>query len=254
MQTCALSSTTFAKNRDVNVAYSMFGDGRALALLHGFSLSRHTWSELGYTAPLVEAGHQLIAIDLRGHGDSSRPHDPAAYSADKEASDVKAVLDSLGVERASLLGYSRGGRVALEFAALHPNRIDKLLVGGAHPFAQDMSLYRNAIARGTQDWIYVIESAAGPLPASVRAQITKNDANALRAAVAEDRPDMSDQLSRLGCPALFYAGSADPICQNVMRSAQLVSQGEAIGFSGRDHMSTLLDAALVLSHVLRFLA
>jgi len=254
MQTCARPSTMFAKNRDVNIAYSVRGEGRALVLLHGFSLSRHIWSELGYTAPLVEAGHQLIAIDLCGHGDSSKPHDPAAYLADKEASDVEAVLDPLNVERASLLGYSRGGRVALEFAVLHPNRIHKLIVGGAHPFAQDMSLYRNAIARRMQDWIDVVESAAGPLPASVRTQITKNDVNALRAAVAEDRPDISDQLSRRGCPALFYTGSADPICQNVMRSAQLVSQGEAIGFSGRDNMSTLLDADLVLSHVLRFLA
>jgi pimeloyl-ACP methyl ester carboxylesterase len=250
----APQSTGLAKNGDVNIAYSVLGEGRPLVLLHGFSLSRHTWSVLGYTAPLVETGHQLIAIDLRGHGDSSKPHDPASYLADKEASDIKAVLDALRVERASILGYSRGGRVALEFAVLHPSRIHKLAVGGAHPFAQDMSLYRNAVARGIEGWIDAIESSAGPLPTSVKTQIARNDINALRAAVAEDRPDVSDQVSGLDCPAFFYAGSQDPICQNLICFAQLASQGEALELSGCNHVSTFLRAELILRHVIRFLA
>jgi pimeloyl-ACP methyl ester carboxylesterase len=254
MQTCARPSTTFAKNRDVNIAYSVFGNGRALVLLHGFSLSRHTWSELGYIAPLVEGGHQLIAIDLRGHGDSSKPHDPAAYLADKEASDVKAVLDSVGVERASLWGYSRGGRVALEFAVLHPNRVHKLVVGGAHPFAQDMSLYRNAVARGMQGWIDVVEHATGSLPTSIKSQISQNDVEALRAAVAKDRLDISGQFSDLDCSCLFYAGSKDAMCDESVRSARLVRQGEAVQLNKCNHMSAFLRSDLILPHMVRFLA
>lgn len=254
METGVPPSTATTESDGVDIAYSDIGEGRSLVLLHGFSLSKRVWSDLGYTAPLVDASYRVIAVDLRGHGDSGKPHDAAAYSADKEASDIKAVLDSIGVGRANFMGYSRGGRLALEFAALFPERVHKLIVGGAHPFAQDMSFYRNAIGRGMQDWIDVVDSTAGPLPTWLKRQIAQSDVHALRAAVAEDRPDISDQLSGLNRSALFYAGSEDPICENLNRSTQLVSQGEALELSGSNHISTFLHADLILPHVMRFLA
>lgn len=241
------------KNGDVNIAYSMLGEGRPFVLLHGFSLSKEVWPALGYVGSLIGSGHQLIAIDLRGHGRSSRPHDPAAYAADKEVGDIRAVFDSLGLERASLMGYSRGGRLALEFAALLPQRVQRLIVGGAHPFAQDMSLFRNAIAQGLQGWIDVVEHAAGSLPKSIKSQIAQNDIGALAAAVAKDRPDISGQLSELDCSCLFYAGSDDAMCGDIIRSANLVRRGEAVQLSGCNHVSALLRADLLGPHMVRFL-
>lgn len=181
----------------------MTGEGKPLVLLHGFGLSGMDWEGAGYAEPLRASGHRLVVIDLRGHGASSKPHDPEAYLPAAEATDIIAVLDSLAIERADFVGYSLGGRLALEVATMFPGRIRKLVVGGTHPYAQDMRLYRVAVSRGIEGWIEVIEKIGGPLPAPARQRIALGDVNALRAAVALDRPDISMKLTDNARPYLL---------------------------------------------------
>ncbi|HVK81055.1 MAG TPA: alpha/beta hydrolase, partial [Verrucomicrobiae bacterium] len=95
----------------------------ALLLLHGWTLDSRMW------APQMEAfapARQVIAPDRRGFGQSSAPPAPS-----KEGDDLVAVLDAFAVERAVVVGMSQGGRIALEFARLHPNRIAALVLQGA---------------------------------------------------------------------------------------------------------------------------
>jgi pimeloyl-ACP methyl ester carboxylesterase len=88
-----------ATNDGVRIHYEREGNGPPLVLQHGFTGSLEGWRDSGYVDALKSA-YELILIDARGHGRSDKPHDPAAYTLDKRAADVLAVLDDAGIERA----------------------------------------------------------------------------------------------------------------------------------------------------------
>ncbi|WP_410538101.1 alpha/beta fold hydrolase [Streptomyces sp. KL2] len=91
-------------------------DGTALVLLHSSVCDRRMWDP--QWAPLAGAGHRTVRCDFRGHGGT-----PAATAPHRDADDVLALLDTLGIGRAALVASSYGGRVALEFAARWPDRV-----------------------------------------------------------------------------------------------------------------------------------
>src|SRR5262249_42224132 len=130
----------------VSVSYEDLGRGAPLMLLHGVTESRESWHEAGYVEQFLRRGRRLILVDGRGHGRSGRPGEPAAYSGRSRAADVIAVLDHAGIRRASIMGYSMGGVVALATAAFHPKRVRSLVVNGAHPFAEDLTPFRAAVS------------------------------------------------------------------------------------------------------------
>lgn len=102
---------------DVTIDYFAAGEGRSIVLVHGITESRRTWDPL--VAPLLAAGYRVHAIDLRGHGDSSRT---APYDLATMAGDVGAVLAHEGVDDALLVGHSLGGAVVSAYAAGGPCR------------------------------------------------------------------------------------------------------------------------------------
>jgi pimeloyl-ACP methyl ester carboxylesterase len=77
----------------------------------------------------LAAGHQVIAVDLPGHGKSESPEKPEAYGL-QLVEDVALLLDHVKVKRAHVVGYSLGGMVALKFASSHPDRVQSLFLGG----------------------------------------------------------------------------------------------------------------------------
>ena len=95
--------------RDVTLNVEVSGRGPALVMLHGFTGSAATWQP---HAPRFADGRSTVAIDLLGHGRSDAPADPRRYAIEEAAADVTAVLDRLALERAAVLGYSMGGRIA----------------------------------------------------------------------------------------------------------------------------------------------
>lgn len=98
-------------------------DAPVLLCLHGTSMQSSAWTALGSA---LQHRWRVIALDMRGHGRSDKP--AAGYELVDYAGDVQAVLDSLGIARASLIGSSLGTQVAIEFAARHPDRTQKLLL------------------------------------------------------------------------------------------------------------------------------
>ena len=101
------------------------GDGPPLVLLHGFTGSTRTWSEL---IPILVSSYRTIAIDLLGHGLSDSPSDPHRYEIGRAVEDLLAVFDRLDLPLLNVLGYSMGGRVALSLAVSTPDRIDSLIL------------------------------------------------------------------------------------------------------------------------------
>ena len=104
------------------IAAQVDGDGeRVVVLLHGFPLTREIWNR---QIARLAATHRVVAIDLRGMGESSVPGGP--YLMESLAGDVAAVLDALGTERATVVGHSLGGYVALAFARMYSERLERL--------------------------------------------------------------------------------------------------------------------------------
>jgi pimeloyl-ACP methyl ester carboxylesterase len=107
------------------------GRERTILLVHGFASNRDEgWRRTGWYSAFERRRVRCVALDQRGHGESGKPHDPAAYGRESLAADVIALLDHLGLERTDLFGYSMGARTALAAALSAPDRISNLILGG----------------------------------------------------------------------------------------------------------------------------
>lgn len=138
----------------VTLAAEEAGDGPAVVLLHGLTGTRH-YVVMGSRA-LERSGHRVIAYDARGHGHSSPAPEPRAYGYEHLASDLEAVLDELGVDRAVLAGASMGAHTAARFALERPDRVAGLvLITPAYDparFDDPAALARwDALARGLEE-------------------------------------------------------------------------------------------------------
>jgi len=113
----------FVGRDGVELAFYETGTGRPLILLHGF-MGSSTQMRDGWARMFVEQGRRVVLPDFRGHGDSAKPHDPAAYPPDVLADDGLALVEHLGLSDGDydLGGYSLGARIVL-----------RMLVRGAKP-------------------------------------------------------------------------------------------------------------------------
>ena len=109
----SLLSVSSAEDRyfnsgDVKLHYTVEGTGEPVILVHGFAGSIGTnWRTPGVVKGLSDA-YQVIALDNRGHGQSEKPHNPAAYGKEM-VDDVIRLMDHLNISKAHIVGYSRGG-------------------------------------------------------------------------------------------------------------------------------------------------
>lgn len=109
----------FAGRDGADLACRETGSGRPLIFLHGFAGGGARMLEHGHIGALAEQGHRLVIPDLRGHGDSAKPHDPAAYPPDVLAEDGLALIEHLGLGDGEydLGGYSIGARIVVRMLA-----------------------------------------------------------------------------------------------------------------------------------------
>src|SRR5690349_23682976 len=113
-------------NRDgVNIYYEVHGSGPPLILTHGYSSTSGMWQ--GQIAALSRH-HKLVLWDMRGHGQSDYPDDPAAYSEALTVADIAALLGQVGAASAIIGGLSLGGYMSLAFYRAHPKRVRALLI------------------------------------------------------------------------------------------------------------------------------
>jgi len=109
----------------IELAITERGDGFPVVLLHGFPELAHSWRH--QLPALADAGFHAIAPDLRGYGASDRPEEIEAYGLFTLVEDVIGLLDSLGLERAALVGHDWGAIIAWTAALLHPDRVERLV-------------------------------------------------------------------------------------------------------------------------------
>lgn len=120
----------FASFDGQEIAWREMGEGRPVVLIHGFfSTAFVNWVRYGHAARIAAEGFRVIMPDLRGHGDSAKPHDPAAYPKDALADDGFALIAHLGLTDYDLGGYSLGGRTTMRMLARGATP-GKAIVGG----------------------------------------------------------------------------------------------------------------------------
>jgi pimeloyl-ACP methyl ester carboxylesterase len=109
----------YFRGRDgVRLAYREAGEGRPLILIHGYTgTAAASWVDTGIAQRIAARGYRVIMPDLRGHGDSARPHEAAAYPPDVLADDGLALIEQLGLTGYDLGGYSLGGRTVIRLLA-----------------------------------------------------------------------------------------------------------------------------------------
>lgn len=126
-----MSDLRYLELHGERVAYREAGQGPAILLIHGMAASSHTWRSV---LPRLSKHYRVIAPDLLGHGQSAKPR--GDYSLGAFAVWLRDLLDALGVSRATLIGQSLGGGVAMQFVHQHPDYCERLVLissGGLGP-------------------------------------------------------------------------------------------------------------------------
>jgi pimeloyl-ACP methyl ester carboxylesterase len=115
----------------VSIHYVDEGHGTPLVLVHGLTNSIQTWRDTGVFEDLAR-DHRVVALDMRGHGKSGKPHDPAAYGPEMYL-DVIRLMDHLGIKQAHIVGFSLGAYFTSSLLAANPDRFTSatLIAGGA---------------------------------------------------------------------------------------------------------------------------
>ena len=114
----------------VKVACTVTGAGPAVLMTHGFNDSSEIFAA---NANALSGDHRVVTWDLRGHGASDSPEDPAAYSLELSLVDMASLLDHAGAESAVLVGHSLGGYLSLSFRLVPPERVRGLVLVGSGP-------------------------------------------------------------------------------------------------------------------------
>ena len=219
------------------------GGGEPILLLHGFASSaRVNWVDTGWVGFLARAGRRVVALDQRGHGESDKPRDSAAYAASSMAEDARRLLDHLHLERVDVMGYSMGARVAAFLALAHPGRVRSLVFGGlginmvrglagARPIAA--ALLAPSIADVTNPTARTFRAFADQ---------TGGDRQALAACILGSRvPVPAERVAQLVPPVLVVVGGDDPIGGSAEVLAALIPGAKAVTLPGRDHMKAVGD-------------
>jgi pimeloyl-ACP methyl ester carboxylesterase len=237
--------TLFAESRDgLRIAYEIAGHGAPVLLVHGFASSRaQNWRATGWYEVLNGAGYQVVALDLRGHGESDKPHDSAFYNYPLMSGDVLAVAAAAGIGNAHLIGYSMGGHIGLQLLSTYPELMQKLVVAGVgETYLREGPKARFAIADA------LLEPDAtritDPVSRSFRAFADQpgKDRLALATCMRGDRRFVpAAELARTTRPVLVICGDRDAISGRPGPLANALAHARVVTVPGRDHMSAVGD-------------
>ncbi len=205
--TAAPAAGAYADVNGIRLYYETHGSGRPLILLHGGLGSGEMF---GPNLPALAANHQVIAVDLQGHGrtaDIDRP-----LRVDLMAGDIAALIEHLGLDKPDVVGYSMGGGVAVHTAIQRPDLIGKLVAASAH--IRFDAIYPEMLAIQAQMGAHVAEGLKGtPMhDLYMRVAPRKEDFPRLldKIAVAlKTSFDFTEEVRGLKVPTMFVAADAD---------------------------------------------
>ncbi|MGH3303669.1 MAG: alpha/beta fold hydrolase [Streptosporangiaceae bacterium] len=240
-----------------DVHYQVTGEtGPALLLTHGYGATSAMFAP---NVAALAASHRVVTWDLRGHGRSGYPADPADYSAANALADMAALLAELGADRAVLGGHSLGGYLSLDFALTFPDRVTALVLIGTGPG------YRNDAAR--DDWNRRAHATAARLAERGLAGLGSSaelhsgehrDASGLIHAATQTLTQRDarviDGLPRIAVPTLVVVGAEDtPFLGAADYMAAKIPGARKVVIAAAGHAPNVSQPEVFNAEVARFL-
>ncbi|HXD82213.1 MAG TPA: alpha/beta hydrolase [Candidatus Acidoferrum sp.] len=224
----------------IRLHYEVHGpeQGAPLVVVHGFASDyRLNWVGTRWQEALTTAGFRVFGLDCRGHGQSDKPHDSAAYAIGIMGRDVTRLLDHLEVPSAGYLGYSMGARIGLQVVMDSPDRVRRAVLGGIGASGS----IRNADAIAAA--FLTREPGDNPIAQSfyrfASARPT-NDLKALAACIKGLQPDWDPaRLSAIQTPVLVVVGDRDELAPDAPELVELMPSSRLVTVQGRDHMGAV---------------
>jgi pimeloyl-ACP methyl ester carboxylesterase len=240
----------------VDIYYEVHGSGPPLLLTHGYSLTSAMWRD---QIEALSRHQQLIVWDMRGHGRSDYPNDPAAYSEALTVADMAALLDAVGASSAIVGGLSLGGYMSLAFYRAHPQRVDALLIIDTGPgFRKDEARDACRRARDTGDR-FEREGLAGlELTSRERSTVNHRDASGLtraaRGMLTQRDGSVMELLPDIKVPSLVVVGADDaPFLAATDYMAAKIPGAKKAVIPGAGHVVNLDAPEAFIAAVLPFL-
>lgn len=246
----AAAPDRYVTSADARLRYRDIGRGDAVVLLHGMARSLEDWRGLADTLAL---DHRVIAVDVRGHGKSTRFSDPARLGIEM-AHDVVRVMDQLGIRRAHIAGHSMGATIAAKVASLYPDRVSSvaLIAGPFSPdttsftkdergFAADVEQGRGMM--GLLRWLFPTYPDSVLRAFDTEAMAT-NDAATIGAAMrGMDRlMTVPGALGTRRVPAAVIIGAGDPLLASSRWLASWWPGARLVEIPDADHLTVIFDA------------
>jgi pimeloyl-ACP methyl ester carboxylesterase len=211
--------------------------GRPIVLVHGFaSHYRLNWVGTRWQETLSNAGFRVIGLDCRGHGDSAKPHDRAAYTPEVMAADVTNLLDHLGLASADYLGFSMGSRIGLQSVLDFPERWKRAVLAGiGRRSAVDHAASIARALRGAPP-----ENAIAKMFYEFASARPNNDLEALAACIeAQQSPLDEARLAAIKTPILIVVGEKDELVAGADELVEAIPTARLVVVPGRDHLGTV---------------
>ena len=261
----------FVDNNGVRIHYEVEegpADSPVIIFVHGMGGSTKGWRMHGYPEKLRD-DYKVVLMDSRGFGQSDKLKDAEDYGRPQKVSDVVAVLDDLGVDKAYYWGYSMGASIGWAVGMLAPDHFHGLILGAypvLSPEVPEIDRVRwearaKLMRLGMDVYIAAMEMDQGPLPEENKARLLANDKDAYAAQqianISWGAPD--EDIVNMILPALVYSGTEDeyPMPRNhalTKRSASLAPNAKFLPLEGHTHASAMASADVVIPHVREFIA
>jgi pimeloyl-ACP methyl ester carboxylesterase len=242
----------FFDSHGLKIHYLGQGRGAPVLLIHGFgSSAEELWARTGMLERLARRW-RVVAYDARGHGHSDKPHDAARYGLANMRADAIALLDHLKIARARVVGYSMGGRIALEVLMRDPGRLSAIVLGGygaGGQIAAPGQRHRIAAALLAEDPAVIEDVLARRFRRG--AERNGKDLRALAACIgAEETTDAEsvldhEKLRRAALPALIATGDKDTIAGDPRPLAGWFRDARVALLEGADHVTLPADPRFI---------
>lgn len=230
------------------IAYEDQGEGDAVVLVHGFAASvKENWERSGWISMLVRARRRVVALDLRGHGQSAKFYEPEAYSFDIFAKDVVTLVEHLQLKKPDLIGFSLGARVVLQCLLSRP---EKFLLGvlcgvGEMLFDprddRDPEGFAKAMEAPNADAVTDDMARRFRLFAEGQGQDLRALAAVSRGLNLTPRAWSKDELGTIKHETLVVAGTGDDLAGAPEPLARVFPNAKAVRVPGCGHMDCLIQ-------------
>jgi len=251
----------------VRIHYRVEGRGAPVVLVHGYGAQADVNWRLPGVIRSLRKKYQVISFDVRGHGLSGKPPEPAKYGVET-ARDIIRLLDHLGLERAHVVGYSMGGFITLKLVTMYPDRLLSAAPCGAgweNPDGNNLQLLASLTeslerGEGYGPLIRALEPGRKE-PAAWKAKLinflmgTFNDNQAMTC-IMKRFPDLSvteEELRANRVPVLSIVGTKDPLRAGADAMVGVMGNHRAVFVKGGDHFTTIFRKEF-LANLHEFLA